>query len=651
MRSSGSSGGLIGRSRSSSGGRARPEVASRPIHRRAPGDSSRGGNAPKTAANVARTAAARSSADEVLQAFWYSRGVFDGDSREKLVGLSKRLLLDQQRVAGEDESGRARAAGRGGGGGGGPGSQVLSLLGPTPFASDAPSRPPSSLSSSSSSPDLYGGGGGAAVWDDFYAGASAGGAFAPAPAVALPDSGLPGISAAWSLGGQAGGEAGGDGDGGGNGGGAAAVREASRHLLMLHALLGGREGGADVVHMVSREPGLLAADPAVLAARLLRLRVAVARLAERRVGGAEAGAEEGGAAAGASAAGAAAAAAGTTGRRSFAAPWEQQQPEQAADAGGGDVHQQAARPTQQKQQRRKDMQALLPLPPAIAAPAGLVPKPGRAAAEAVAAQARAAREWARAGAAGAPDAVRLVVRQPALLLSPLLDAGSGGGVGVEGDGFAGGGGGGGESKSDGAAARERLLLAAWEFGLARDADAEWQERFCELEAYRARHGDCGAGFRDDGGGGRGGDGSGGGGGGGCGELGRWCALQRALAARGTLPEERRAALAAAGFIFDAEEAEWRRWFLALARFRERHGHSSPGGLTLAAMGGLAGAGEGAVGGSEGGGGGGDGGGETLYLANWCSVQRVAWRCGVLAGSRERMLLGLEFDFSGADPLS
>jgi hypothetical protein len=69
------------------------------------------------------------------------------------------------------------------------------------------------------------------------------------------------------------------------------------------------------------------------------------------------------------------------------------------------------------------------------------------------------------------------------------------------------------------------------------------------------------------------------------------------------------------------------------------------------MGGLAGAGEGAVGGSEGGGGGGDGGGETLYLANWCSVQRVARRCGVLAGSRERMLLGLEFDFSGADPLS
>jgi hypothetical protein len=382
------------------------------------------------------------------------------------------------------------------------------------------------------------------------------------------------------------------------------VREAARRLLALHALLGGGEG-ADVVHMVAREPGLLAADPAVLAARLLRLRVAVARLNERLAR-----------------ASAAAAVPAAAKKRGFVAPWEEGQ------------QQNQPQPTSSWQP---------PAPPDMGGPAGVVPQPGRAQAEAVAAKAAAQRAWGSGGAGalgadGPPDAVKLVVRQPALLLSPLLDdisSPASSRSASASSSFASS-----SSSSDDAATDEdddeqQLLLAAWEFGLARDADSEWLERFRELEAYRARHGDCGAGFRE-------GDDA---------ALARWCSLQRAVFSRGGLAEERREALEQAGFVFDADEAEWRRWFLALARFRERHGHSSPGGLTLAAMGG--GGGGGKEEGGEGGDGNanGEGGGETLYLANWCSVQRVAKRCRVLSEGREAMLASLEFDFSGADPLS
>jgi len=271
-----------------------------------------------------------------------------------------------------------------------------------------------------------------------------------------------------------------------------------------------------------------------------------------------------------------------------------------------------------------------------------------------------------------PDAIKLVVRQPALLLSPLLDESVDDDDEEEEEEDAAGGdddegteqqqqqqqqqlpptlgarrrqkpkrataAAGAQARQERLRRQRQLLLAAWEFGLARDADAEWHERLASLEAYRARHGDCAAGLRE------GDDAS----------LGRWCALQRALDARGGLAAERREALERAGFVFDADEAEWRRWFLALARFREAHGHASPSGLTLAALGraagaaGAAGAGEGA---EEGGGASGDGGGETLYLENWCSVQRVARRCRVLSAGREAMLLSLGFDFDGADPLS
>jgi hypothetical protein len=649
-------------------------------HTKLPTALGRGDGAPATTTLAASTAdpssSSSSSADGVLEAFWYSRGVFDADSRAQLVHLSKQLLLDQRRQREQDDWPSARF------GRAGPADDALSLLGPAPFtagpAVEEEEEQQPSVSRPSSSSDLFGGG--AAVWDDFYAsapppsvasggprgggggGGGGGGVFSsPTPlsptVAALPDSGLPGISAVWSL------ADGLDGDGaiqaatadGTTAAAAAPLREAARRLLALHALLGGGEG-ADVVHMVAREPGLLAADPAVLAARLLRLRVAVARLSERLRRAEEEEEDDRPAAR----------------SRAFAAPWEQPAEEQP---------QSNTTATDQKA-------SILPPPPEIAAPAGVVPEPGRAAREAVAARASAARAWGRRqqlrGGALLPDAIKLVVRQPALMLSPLLDESVDDEEEEDADDDAPWASDADEDDGDrallaqlppalAAARREQqqrqqkksqaplgvppqtttstsrrqtrqtrqtrqaLLLAAWEFGLARDADAEWSLRFKQLEAYRGRHGDCAAGLRE-------GDDP---------DLGRWCSLQRALFARGGLAEERKQALGRAGFVFDGDEAEWRRWFLALARFRERHGHSSPGGLTLAAMGGAASSSSGGAEVEEegGGSGGGDGGGETLYLANWCSVQRVARRCRVLSAEREAMLLSLGFDFDGADPLS
>lgn len=44
-------------------------------------------------------------------------------------------------------------------------------------------------------------------------------------------------------------------------------------------------------------------------------------------------------------------------------------------------------------------------------------------------------------------------------------------------------------------------------------------------------------------------------------------------------------------------------------------------------------------------------GADLYLCNWCSVQRVAYRCRVLSSRRLNLLNSIEFDWTGADPLS
>lgn len=106
-------------------------------------------------------------------------------------------------------------------------------------------------------------------------------------------------------------------------------------------------------------------------------------------------------------------------------------------------------------------------------------------------------------------------------------------------------------------------------------------------------------------------------------------LQRSEHRRGQLPPERHRCLAEAGFEFDADQAEWMRWYKELASYSNSQGggsaaDSSPAPLTH---------------------------GVDLYLINWCSVQRIARRSRVLSEQRVQMLDHLGFDWSGADPLS
>lgn len=64
--------------------------------------------------------------------------------------------------------------------------------------------------------------------------------------------------------------------------------------------------------------------------------------------------------------------------------------------------------------------------------------------------------------------------------------------------------------------------------------------------------------------------------------------------------------------------------IAARRFFELHGHASPMQLSS---------------------------GADMYLINWCSVQRVAYRCKVLSPRRLDLMGSINFDWTGADPLS
>ncbi|KAK9839820.1 hypothetical protein WJX81_003795 [Elliptochloris bilobata] len=146
---------------------------------------------------------------------------------------------------------------------------------------------------------------------------------------------------------------------------------------------------------------------------------------------------------------------------------------------------------------------------------------------------------------------------------------------------------------------------AWQFGLASDGAREWARRARELAAYCQAMGDAHVGFRT-------GDAP---------ELARWAAKQRADHAAGALPGERVAALEALGFEFDEAAAEWGRWFREVAA--ASGGGDSPAYTSS----------------------------EALLLTNWCSVQRIAKRAGVLSQARIALLDSIEFDWSMADALS
>lgn len=182
------------------------------------------------------------------------------------------------------------------------------------------------------------------------------------------------------------------------------------------------------------------------------------------------------------------------------------------------------------------------------------------------------------------NVVQLVEQQPALLLA--------GGAGVS-------------SGSEETAAQR---LQAWQHGLVSDTSPEWSRRYQELQQYHERYGDAHVGFRD-------GDEP---------ELSRWAAKQRSEHKKGQMDEGRQQALAAAGFEFDTEKAEWLRWINEIKAFRQREGHCQPHPLAHP---------------------------NDFLLINWCSVQRIMRRCKVLAPERVALLDELQFDWSGADPLS
>jgi len=56
---------------------------------------------------------------------------------------------------------------------------------------------------------------------------------------------------------------------------------------------------------------------------------------------------------------------------------------------------------------------------------------------------------------------------------------------------------------------------------------------------------------------------------------RWATKQRTQRSRSELAAEKEEALTTLGFEWDEDEAEWLRWFIDLARFKEVHGHASP----------------------------------------------------------------------------
>ena len=153
--------------------------------------------------------------------------------------------------------------------------------------------------------------------------------------------------------------------------------------------------------------------------------------------------------------------------------------------------------------------------------------------------------------------------------------------------------------------RKEKLREAWNYGLVSgDDDRQWHIRFGELEAYNAEHGDCHVGHRE-------GDPK---------PLKRWCKKQRDERNQGRLDEQKVDMLAALGFEWDDEQAEWLRWYNEFAKTQ----HEIDSNLTKP---------------------------EHFYLINWMSVQRIARKSNVLSREREALLGDAGFNWDMPDPLS
>lgn len=155
------------------------------------------------------------------------------------------------------------------------------------------------------------------------------------------------------------------------------------------------------------------------------------------------------------------------------------------------------------------------------------------------------------------------------------------------------------------------LLPALQHGLSSDLPAEWQSSLASLAAYVHEHGDAHCGFRDS-------DSNG---------LARWCRKQRSDFSKGDLSDSQIEQLEALQFEFNGDRAEWMRWYAELEQFVVRSAASQAADWEIQTA------------------------QKELYLTNWCAVQRIARRSGVLSEERVVLLDKLGFEWSGADPLS
>lgn len=153
------------------------------------------------------------------------------------------------------------------------------------------------------------------------------------------------------------------------------------------------------------------------------------------------------------------------------------------------------------------------------------------------------------------------------------------------------------------------LIPALSHGLPSDTASDWDNRYQQLIDYKQQQGDVHCGFRD-------GDESG---------LARWCKKQRSDYSKANLTREQIAKLHDVGFELDSEAAEWMCWYSELKRFHRENGKSADWEPFTAQ--------------------------HQMYLTNWCSVQRIARRSGVMPHDRIQKLDDLDFQWSGADPLS
>lgn len=151
-------------------------------------------------------------------------------------------------------------------------------------------------------------------------------------------------------------------------------------------------------------------------------------------------------------------------------------------------------------------------------------------------------------------------------------------------------------------------IPAWESGIMSDVQNEWDRRYQELCNYKSIHKDAHVGFRE-------GDSV---------QLARWCDKQRKEAKDGCLSSEKCSKLKNLEFEYEQDEAEWMRWYAELRKYQTDAELVAPMALSNC---------------------------KNFFLTNWCSVQRVAQRTGVLSKRRQLLLDEICFDWTAPDALS